>query len=127
MIARLLGLVVFCALLWGLVGCGGNVNSSNTLLNTPVITGISPDPATRGSMVQITGQNFSGSMTTAYFTPTTVVGNATASAANSGGSTGVAVTVPNSIAAGIYNVAVVTSNGSGTFSQTSNAVTITVN
>lgn len=104
----------------GVSGCGGGLGSTaSTLVGTPVILSISPNPVVRGQTITITGTNLNGSLTTAWF-------NGTQSNASSGGTTSVTVTVPTTITAGTYSIYVVTNDGQGDFSPQSNSITLSV-
>jgi uncharacterized lipoprotein YajG len=103
----------------GLLGCGGTSGSS-LFLSTPVISAISPNPVARGATITISGSELNGTQTTATFSGA----KSAVSAASSGNSTSVIVSVPTTLDAGTYNVTVTTTDSLGDSFGPSNTVTI---
>jgi hypothetical protein len=103
-------------------GCGGSNSAFSVLTTIPAISGVTPNPVTRGSTLTINGTGFNGTLTTAQFVSSG--GVTTTSVASSGNSTSVTVVVPTSIAVGTYSLDVIDSDGQGDNSSPSNTVSV---
>jgi hypothetical protein len=106
-------------------GCGG-ANGNGFISGTPTLANVTPNPVSRGQNITLDGSNLNGILTIATFSATGVSIEETAT---SGGTSSVVVPTPTSgqIAAGTYNVSVVTTDGFGDFSSASNSLPITLN